>query len=516
MKTRQKNCLAHFSVLRSKRFIFYSFLLRSLVVCVTALALAQAQDQPPPAGGPPPDTLDYNAPWTGDKVIQPNRNYQQAMDAARGALDRKDYPKAIAEANRALKFKPQDPEAVKLKGEAERLRSQALSQTEHDRGYRRAMSAAHAAFNRGDYPKAMAESDRALALRPDDADAQELKANIARQRGESVAPVSPVTAPPAAVAPAEPAPVIVSAPPAGAPPSVTADAATGSRLPAPPPPNLKPPKPARNEISVSGDYFLGQGTVTLPFGFAFGKASPQANFGAGVISAKRNSDYFGGTLSYSFGQAWYLDLSYEHGSSSGNAALPTSLAPNLGSSFTINDTWYQAYFRYTFPRLRGTRLTAYLRAGGSYVSADLTEEAPISGGIYNEKDQTKDFLGNLGFGVGYSFYRSSRVKLALQAEGEGFYGNRSQNIEESVTSFNPPSASTSINNNLYGGIGRGTLRFEYAMGHSGLFKAFAEGGIQGKFSEISYSHAPGTSFNGGSSSEILWGPYVKLGLRYAF
>ena len=188
MKTGHKDCLARFYFLRSKRFVFYLLLPGLLVACVTALA--QAQGQPSPGVKPPPDALDYNAPWPGDKVIQPNVNYQRAMDAARNALERKDYPKAIAEANRALKYKTQDAAALKLKEEAETRRSEALAQAALDRNYHRAMTAAHAAFDRGDYTKAMSETDRALELKPDDADAKALKASIQTRQGGAAVPES--------------------------------------------------------------------------------------------------------------------------------------------------------------------------------------------------------------------------------------------------------------------------------------------------------------------------------------
>ena len=77
-----------------------------------------------------------------------------------------------------------------------------------------------------------------------------------------------------------------------------------------------------------------------------------------------------------------------------------------------------------------------------------------------------------------------------------------------------PFPTVSINNALYGGIGRGTVRYEYRLGKSGLFKVFAEGGIQGKFTLINYSSSG--NFRGGSFNELLWGPYAKVGLRYAF
>lgn len=277
------------------------------------------------------------------------------------------------------------------------------------------------------------------------------------------------------------------------------------------------PKIRKNEISASGDYFLGQGNVTLPFGFALAEAlSPLVPGGlhGTVNKADRTSDYFGGTVSYSYGQAWYLDLAYAHGSSSGN--VPVSLSSSsefqvLNSNFSINDDWYQAYVRYAFPGLRGKSFSAYLRAGFSYVQATLTDQAPIpTFGTYLETDKTDDVLGNVGFGVGYLIYTSRHIRLGAQVEGEGFYGRRSQKINESFPNdANLVLPEVSISNDLYGGIGRGTIRFEYRLGRTGTFKIFGDGGIQAKYTWINYSGL-------GGFTELLWGPYVKAGVRYSF
>lgn len=318
---------------------------------------------------------------------------------------------------------------------------------------------------------------------------------------------------------AAPAPPPAAAPaPAAETPAPAADAAATT---AATPETAAPAQPhiRRNEISVSGDYFLGEGNVTLPFGFglanALNQAFPGLDLHGTVNKADRTSDYFGGTISYSYGQTWYLDLAYAHGSSSGT--VPVSLSSFsmfevFSSSFSIDDNWYQAYIRYTFPSLSGLRWSAYLRAGVSYVDARLTDLAPVPVfGVYSETDNTKDLLGNLGFGVGYSLYAKGHFRVGLQVEGEGFYGHRTQDVSESIASLVgetlPP---ITIDNNLYGAIGRGTARFEYRPGRSGAFKIFVDGGVQAKYTFITYPSGLGTF------DELLWGPYVKAGLRYSF
>jgi len=270
------------------------------------------------------------------------------------------------------------------------------------------------------------------------------------------------------------------------------------------------PRIRKHELSASGDFFLGQGNVTMPFGFSLSGTSGGANIIKSVAKPDRTSDYFGGTLSYSYGQAWFLDLAYAHGTSSGNADVLLGSPPTLTSAFTINDDWYQAYIRYTFPGLRGKRFSAYLRAGFSYVQATLSDTTTIPNlGLYHQDDKTDDLLGNLGFGVGYSLYASRHVRLGLQGEGEGFFGQRSQKSTEGLASSTLQFPTADISNDLYGGIVRLTLRFEYRLGSSGAFKLFADGGFQGKFTVINYSGL-------GSFDEMLYGPYVKAGVRYSF
>lgn len=309
------------------------------------------------------------------------------------------------------------------------------------------------------------------------------------------------------------APVAASTTPTGQPKTDRSDSLGA------PVPTMRAPKATKHEISVSGDIFLGQGNVTLPLLYSLSQVPGiGATLNPTAADTDRTSTYYGATLSYSFGQAWYFDLAYARGDSSGTVDIDFGSvggAAPLPSSFSIKDDWYQAYVKYTFPALRGKRLSAYLRAGVSFVQADLTAQTLIPAlGLYNQTDHTTDVLGNFGFGVGYRLYSTKRFRLGLQVEGEGFYGTRSQDsletLDQSVYGL-PLSAYTSagINNTLYGGIGRATVHMEYRLGQAGLMKLFLDGGLQGKFTQIEY---PGA----GSFNEILWGPYGKLGFSYSF
>lgn len=280
-----------------------------------------------------------------------------------------------------------------------------------------------------------------------------------------------------------------------------------------PPPTLQAPKSTKHELSFAGDFMFGVGTVTLPLGYSLEKTlgGNVTSLEPSAISADRSSTYFGGTLSYSYGQAWYVDLSFIHGDSSGSQSIDADWLGSLPSEFEITDDWYQAYLRYTFPSLRGKRLSAYLRAGMSWVESDLTDTSALpAGGRYTQTDKTQDLLGNLGLGVGYSLYTSRKFRMGAQLEAEGFFGTRTQ---DSLETLSPDEGlvfqSAKIDNTVYGGIGRATLRTEYRMGSSGLFKVFGDIGVQVRRTLVDY---PGTD----APAEMIWGPYVKLGIRYAF
>lgn len=275
-------------------------------------------------------------------------------------------------------------------------------------------------------------------------------------------------------------------------------------------PILRPPKPAKHEISASGDFFFGDGKVSVPFGYSIGQSLPPGvTVNKTAALADRTSVYFGGTVSYSYGQAWYFDVSYLQGqqTAQNDVSVPFTLNGPMQPSFDIKDDWYQAYVRYTFPKLRGKPFSAYLRVGFSYVQADLTADAPTVG--YHQSDKTTDMLGNVGFGVAYNVFNGRRFRVYLQAEGEGFGGTRNQDTLETLSANSGTPQTATINNTIYGGIGRATVRLEYRLGSSGLFKLFTDGGYQARFNQINY---PGI----GSQSERLMGPYVKIGARYSF
>ena len=337
---------------------------------------------------------------------------------------------------------------------------------------------------------------------------------------ESATPPPPPA--PEAVPTPPPAPAVSAEQPTPPPPSAPATeqpaAPTMEQAPAPSegfsmaPPMLMPPKSTKNEVSASFDFLYGEGKVSLPLGYSLNKAynTSGAAIPVGVITVPRNSLYYGATISYSYGQAWYLDLSIAQGDSSGNQSIPTGRFGALDSSFSIDDTWYQLYLKYTFPQLRGKRFSAYLRGGASYITATLNDNG--GNGTYTQNDKTDDILGNIGAGLAYNLLATRHhLRVDLQGEVEGFGGERTQKSLETLEDAGGLTPeSVNLDNTIYGGIGIATLRFEDSFGKTGLFKIFGEAGIEGRYTLIEYSGG------GGTPSEYLWGPYMKLGLRYDF
>jgi hypothetical protein len=326
-------------------------------------------------------------------------------------------------------------------------------------------------------------------------------------------PVTPLPSSTVNVTNSPAAPAVTTAPVPGA------DANSALGLPEMP---LPTPTVYPNDLSGSADFMYGRGTVTVPIGYGIEAAAPPGapKFPVNAVSADRSSVYYGGTVSYSYGRNWYLDFSGENGKSTGNAGITI---PNLPpgpfpASFDITDTFYQIYLRYNFQNfLAATRFRAYLRGGVSLVEATLTtanQNMPATtygpGQFYRGHDDTFDVLGNLGFGLTYSLHSTFRWKMGLQLEGEGFGGNRSQDITETFAQSSGAAGKATINDTVYGAIGRLTFHADYKLGQSGRWKVMGDVGMMTKYSFVTYPGGAGTQ------DELLYGPYVKVGVDFLF
>lgn len=277
----------------------------------------------------------------------------------------------------------------------------------------------------------------------------------------------------------------------------------------------------KHQVGVSADYLIGYGQLSLPFGFAIAKSPLNLPVQPSVDLKDRDSTYYGGTLSYSYGQAWFFDFSYSQGTSSAETAKNLFGVPFPTVEYKIDDNWYQFYVRYAFPQLRGKRFSAYMRVGGTYVDAALSARGQNAGFGYEQDTSIQDIEGNVGIGVGYSIFSSSKVRLSAIGEAEGFAGTRAQKMEERLAQGAVPAPGSPfqdrLDNMVYGGLGRASLRFEFFPGQSRRLRLFADAGVQFRYTMIEYEQSPGApSFDARSFGETLWGPFVKLGVRYSF
>lgn len=281
-------------------------------------------------------------------------------------------------------------------------------------------------------------------------------------------------------------------------------------------PTIDLPKKKNHTLSVSGDYFRASGDLGVVQRAALSAQTPQP-VTAGTFS--RDATYYGGTLSYSYGQAYFLDLSYNTGNSDGNSRSAVQVpAGDNTFDFRLRETFYQAYVRYVFPgqRARNPRLLPYVRAGASLIESSLDGHTPeLNNTSYKQESEIQDILGNVGAGITYAFVTKPRLRLGVQLEAEGFYGHRSQDqTEHVIINGNDNVFSTPFGSSLFGGIARSTLQFEYRFGRTGLFRFFTDGGIQFKYTVVNYDVVSDDSQR--SQKEPLWGPYARAGFRYSF
>lgn len=288
-------------------------------------------------------------------------------------------------------------------------------------------------------------------------------------------------------------------------------------------PRLRP-----SNVTVTADFLTGLGNITLPVGYAL----DGDGIGRSVQSPDRESIYYGASISWQAFASLGFDLSFSQGTSSGDFTFKPEASGRwpqgtINSSFTLDDTWLQGYVRYKINRFSGTRLGAYLRGGVTYMDAEYEGRSNEGQAFYRNTGTIRDITGNLGFGLDYRLFnfKENRIRTRAVLEGEGFGGIRSREFNEVTIPF---SGENSMDNMVYGGLGRLLLRAEYSFGNDQQWRAFIEGGIQLRWTMESYK-TPDRALVGDNgvdlsnveirpsgNSDLLWGPYVRLGLRYAF
>jgi formylglycine-generating enzyme required for sulfatase activity len=116
-----------------------------------------------------------------DAANQKEAAYQSAIKDGRAALVRGDYKETLTQVDKALSLKPEDTVATQLRADAQAAQKEAA--------YQSAMKDGRGALEREDYQGALAQADMALLLKPDDADAKQLR-DGAQQKLSGVHPQS--------------------------------------------------------------------------------------------------------------------------------------------------------------------------------------------------------------------------------------------------------------------------------------------------------------------------------------
>lgn len=125
---------------------------------------------------------------SAQNAVRQQKAYETALQAGQAAFDRHDYSTAVTQADAALQAKPNDATAAQLKQNAQGQLSAEQAAAQRRKTYDTAMQAGQAAYNRHDYPAAVTQAEAALQISPDDAAAAKLKQDAQEQlRAEQVA-----------------------------------------------------------------------------------------------------------------------------------------------------------------------------------------------------------------------------------------------------------------------------------------------------------------------------------------
>jgi hypothetical protein len=289
-------------------------------------------------------------------------------------------------------------------------------------------------------------------------------------------------------------------------------------------------RPRLRNVTVYGDYLQGLGHISLPVGYALDGTA----IGRTVASPDRESTYYGGSVSWQAFERIGFDIAYTQGTSSGNFTFKPEQNGRwpeaaINSTFTLDDTWLQAYMRYKLPPIFGRGIGLYLRGGVTYMDAEYEGRSEPLQAFYINKGSIRDITGNVGFGIDYGFRPIKGIRPLIVFEGEGFGGVRSREFSEQTL---PISGSNSMDNMVFGGLVRLLVRAEYRFGKGERWRAMLEGGVQARMMFESYGtpsdplfddrsspnpvRISDDSFVSGTKSDLLWGPYVRAGLRYSF
>ncbi len=107
-------------------------------------------------------------------AAQKEGDYQAAMKNGRAALANGDTATALTEAAKALSIKHDDADAAQLRDDAQKKQAAANDANQKEANYQTAMKSGRAALAKGDTATALTEVSKAISLKPGDADAKQL------------------------------------------------------------------------------------------------------------------------------------------------------------------------------------------------------------------------------------------------------------------------------------------------------------------------------------------------------
>ena len=109
------------------------------------------------------------------KAIRDEASFKGLLQAAQTALANSEFETARDRASEALRFKPGDAEASKVKEDAIAKLTEKKASEEREEKYQTAVKDAQAAIDAKDWPKATTKVQEALALKPDGSEAKQLQ-----------------------------------------------------------------------------------------------------------------------------------------------------------------------------------------------------------------------------------------------------------------------------------------------------------------------------------------------------
>lgn len=241
-----------------------------------------------------------------------------------------------------------------------------------------------------------------------------------------------------------------------------------------------------------------------------------APVGAGLLNTitdERDSDLYGGTLSYGFTSQLFVDLSYWSGD---GGFIYRSDPDGLPSLYALSDVqrdedWLELRFRYTPEWGLARAVQVYIAGGLSYLQSDYdtyttlytsSNNQPVAGNenIRAAYGDTANLFANIGLGVG-SIKDFGAVSLGFKAEATVLAGQ----FDRNDTVFDGTNAiSSGDDQTIWGAVLRGSGFVLIPLDQAGRNGLMIEAGLRFYHWELD------------PESQSVWGPFLKAGYAVKF